>query len=215
MSTASGSTTVNAFQQIDQLRQQAEKCGNEHQDLLRQAQQRLDERNAALKQLSDIATQAASGSQVITGISTPVNTSVTGPKRGRPAGSTKATTAAKPATNGTATTGRRGRRIEGNETSLKAAVWEVLDRKPSTYKQYLPDYPTGASGLKVAEIHEIISREGKWKSTAANITTQIQQHVYNLKGEGKVIRNDDKRYLIVDGAELNGPKLDDNGKPIA
>lgn len=92
----------------------------------------------------------------------------------------------------------------GQDTSLRKEIWAVLDREPSSYKQYLPDYPDGAVGLKISELKEIIEQEGKWTSKAENISPQIQGHLHDLKKDGKIHRNEeDRRYFIVEGATLS------------
>jgi hypothetical protein len=110
------------------------------------------------------------------------------------------------------------KRNYGSELSLRKAIWDVLDREPETYKQYLSEYPDDAVGLRVSEMKEIIEKEGKFRSSSKNISPMIQQQVGNFKKEGKIARGDDRRYFIVDGAELDGPALstasadeDDNG----
>ena len=100
--------------------------------------------------------------------------------------------AAKPAPDG---------RMYGQETSLRKEIWGVLDRDPSTYKQYIADYPDDAVGLKVSELRTIIEKEAKWQSSSTNISPQIQQHLYAFRDAGKVDRDDtQKRYYIVEGA---------------
>lgn len=102
-----------------------------------------------------------------------------------------------------------------NEIKLPAAVWDALDRDPTKYKGLVDGYPEGAVGLKVSEIKEVIEHEKKWVSSSDNPSPQIQQVVGNLRHEGKLARNDeDKRYFIVDGADLDGPPLNEDGSPM-
>lgn len=89
-----------------------------------------------------------------------------------------------------------------NPVGLKQTIWEVLDRSPKEWAKILDDFPADAEGLQISEIKEIIEKEGKWKSSSENISTQLSSHLFNLKGEGLIARGTDSRYYIVDGAEL-------------
>jgi hypothetical protein len=108
-----------------------------------------------------------------------------------------------------------GTRNYSNESSLFETVWDALDRLPATYKAAIPAYPDDANGLGIAEMKKLIEHEGKYKSTATNISPMLQQNVGILRHEGKVGRSDDKRYWIVDGAELYGPPLNDDGTAMS
>jgi hypothetical protein len=103
-----------------------------------------------------------------------------------------------------------------NDTSLPETVWDVLDREPGEYKSLIENYPDeGAVGLKVAEIKDVIELEKKWVSSSPNISPMIQSVVGDLRYEGKLARNeDDRRYYIIDGAELYGSPLNADGTPM-
>lgn len=100
---------------------------------------------------------------------------------------------------------RLGRRNYGNSKTLRETCWEILERDPSTYSEYIPDYPENATGLKISELKTIIEEEGEWVSSSSDIGIQIQNALYNLKNkEGKLHRNDeDRRYYIIEGKNLN------------
>lgn len=89
-----------------------------------------------------------------------------------------------------------------NEISLKEAIWDVLDRSPKEWQKSIPDFPSDAEGLKISEIKELIEKEGKWVSSASDISPQLQSHIYNLKNAGKVTRGEGGRYYINEGASL-------------
>lgn len=107
--------------------------------------------------------------------------------------------------------------------SLLAAVWDVLDRDQDTYnsvvdattkKLVIQEKISDFIGLKVSEIKDIILAEKKWTSDSTSIAQQIQQAIYKLKYEGKISRGDNRRYFIVDGAEFDGPPLNEDGSPM-
>jgi hypothetical protein len=75
-----------------------------------------------------------------------------------------------------------------NEISLVEAVWRVLDRKEH------------AEGLKVGEIVDVIEKEKIWESSSDDISNMVQGAVYKLKEKGKVVRGDNRRYYIPEGA---------------
>jgi hypothetical protein len=75
-----------------------------------------------------------------------------------------------------------------NEISLVEAVWRVLDRKEH------------AEGLKVGEIVDVIEKEKIWESSSEDISNMVQGAVYKLKEKGKVVRGDNRRYYIPEGA---------------
>jgi hypothetical protein len=175
---------------------------------------------ALSKEVHALASSSSKNSDTTVAATTSATTK-TG-RRGRPPGSVnknKATTSA------TTKTGRRGRppgsvnknkavnankvsaseRNYSNEMSLRAAVWDVMDRKPAEWRKILgDDLPADVTGLKVSDIKNIIEAEKKWTSSSENISPQVQQAVYTLKNDGKVSRGDDKRYSIVKGAKLDG-----------
>lgn len=136
-----------------------------------------------------------------------------GPRPSSPALAKKTSgTAAKPApAKGGGTT-----RNYDNDTSLPETIWEVLDREPQEYLTVIPEYPDAtAVGLKVSEIKDVIEAEKKWVSSSPNISPMIQSAVGDLRYEGKLARNeDDRRYYIIDGAELYGPPLNTDGSPM-
>lgn len=112
----------------------------------------------------------------------------------------------------------------GQQFSLPEVLWSALDRDPSTYKTILnpvtrkhifTDYPDNAVGLKISEIREIIKAERKWRSSSNDITPQLQQALGKLRYEGKISRNqEDRRYFVVEGAELYGPPINEDGSPM-
>lgn len=77
-----------------------------------------------------------------------------------------------------------------NELSLRETIWQILDR------------PENGAGLKVSEIVDIIEKEGVWKSSSPDISNMVQGQVYKLKAEGRLVRGDEKRYYIPEGATL-------------
>lgn len=91
-----------------------------------------------------------------------------------------------------------------NETPLRAVIWEILSRDTKDLQKKLPQMSADAKGLKVSEIKQIIEDEGSWTSTSENINPQIQQHVYKLQKEKKLVRhNETHRYEIAKGATLD------------
>lgn len=220
-------TEADLMEQAQQLQQEAAQDEQEYRELMAQAQQKWAERNEKLGQVADLFKQAAEQEPEME----PVNGATRAPAPARKPAPQPARPAAKrpapapqparkpvparpaataPAKKGAAAPAARKAKVEphernyGQDTSLRKEIWAVLDREPASYKQYLPDYPDGAAGLKVSEIKEIIEKEGKWKSTSENISPQIQGHLYKLKEEGKIHRNEeDRRYYIVAGAVLD------------
>lgn len=90
-----------------------------------------------------------------------------------------------------------------NKISLREAIWKVLDMGPDGWAKHLPDLPADAEGLKAAEIREMIAATKIWESASGDITSQVQQHLHNLmRKENKIARGDDRRYYIIEGAEL-------------
>lgn len=113
-------------------------------------------------------------------------------RRGRPKGSKNKSSSVKP-----------NERNYDNKISLREAIWQVLDQGPEQWAKHLPDLPEDAEGLKVSEIREIIDLTKIWESSSDNISNQVQQHLYKLnKMEKKIARGKDRRYYIVEGAEL-------------
>lgn len=117
----------------------------------------------------------------------------TGKRRGRKPNSAKAVTgdSVKP-----------NERNYTNDISLREAIWQVLDMGPKKWAELLPELPADVEGLKVTEIYNIIQSQGLWKSNADSFNTQLSTHLSGLKSDGKVARGADRRYYIVEGAEL-------------
>lgn len=223
-------TDVDLMEQARQLQDEAAIDLDEYRQLLQQANEKLAEANDKKKQAAELLIQSAEmvptdvpmngtpakasprparpGTAAVRPAPTPKRpavASVVRPAAAKPAA--KPIPARKPAA---AAPVERKAKVEphernyGQETSLRKEIWSVLDRDPASYKQYLPDYPDEAVGLKVSEVKEIIEREGKWTSKAEDISPQIQGHLHDLKKDGKIHRNDvDRRYFIVEGATLS------------
>jgi len=140
-----------------------------------------------------------------------------GKKPGRPKGSGKGTKAAKNknAAGQPKNASRKKRPPRGdNEKTLREVVWEVHSKSPRQWKKVVPTIPDDAKGLKAVECAKIIESQGLWKSAQGEVGNQISGHYMNFRKEGKMRRGDQFRYEIVPGAELDGPSLDDHGKPI-
>ncbi len=102
-----------------------------------------------------------------------------------------------------------------NEMSLTEAVWDVLERDVKSIQTVIKDYPKDAVGLKIPEIRDIIQQEKKWSSSSENISPQVTQQVAVLRHEGKLARDEEnRRYYIIQNADLYGPPLGANGKPL-
>jgi hypothetical protein len=220
MATATA-TDRTVFEQIEELRQEAEGFETEARDKMGEAQAAMEKRNDALKRMGELAATASEETVQFEGNATPSTTTVNAPKKKGVTGA-----APKPIPKHASAPAKKtvpgkklakvapGQRNYDNEMSLPQAIWDVLDRKSNTYKKYIPDYPDGADGLKVSEIKDVIEAEKKWVSSSENISPQIQQVVGKLREDGKLARSEDRRYFIVKGATLDGPELDAHGKPI-
>lgn len=117
------------------------------------------------------------------------------PPKNRPTGTAPAavpaaatTTPAAPAAAAPVTPVKPTERNYDNEMSLVQAVYEILDRKEN------------AEGLKVTDIVKTIKEEGKWVSSSDNINNQVQGAVYTLKDAGKLVRGDERKYYVPEGA---------------
>jgi hypothetical protein len=106
-----------------------------------------------------------------------------------------------------------------SDFSLSEVVWGILDRDPNSYLQVkdaagnpvIPDYPMGkAMGLSPSEIRAILDAEGKWVSNSKSLNNQIQGVLSEFRHEGKIVR-DAGRYYVLNGAELFGPPLNEDG----
>jgi len=209
MSTA---TATDVGKQISDLLAEANQLEHEGQEKLNAAKEKF----AAIR---DLANQHSGDYQVgSNGSSSVASPAAPRPKtaRTRPAASTAVAPAKKktksknaPAAKGKGRKNvRRSGKVDpadrnyGNEISLKAAIWQVLEMGPEAWEKILPDFPADAEGLKVSEVKEIIEAKKIWESSSENISPQIQQHLYNFKKAKKVARGDDRRYYIVEGAEL-------------
>jgi hypothetical protein len=98
-----------------------------------------------------------------------------------------------------------------NELTLKQAIWDALDRDKWPT---LEDIPSDATGLRAGELKTLLDQEGKWTSKSADPGNQISGAIGVFRTAGKIARGDGQRYYIVAGAEIDGPDLDDNGKPV-
>lgn len=121
-------------------------------------------------------------------------------RRGRPKGSKNKTSNVDVAKTNVV---KPNERNYDNKISLREAIWQVLDQGPDEWAKHIPDLPEDAEGLKVSEIREIIDMTKIWESSSDNISNQVQQHLFKLsKVEKKIARGKDRRYYIVEGAEL-------------
>ncbi len=109
---------------------------------------------------------------------------------------------------------QRGARGGENEKTLREVIWDLHSQSPRQWKKVIPDIPNDAKGLKAVECAKIIDTLGLWKSPTGEVSNQISGHYMNFRKEGKMRRGDQVRYEIVPGATLDGPSLDENGKPI-
>lgn len=203
-------TEKSLFEQIEELRQEAESHQADADSKMNEVKEAMTHRNEVLAKLSEFLKEAAEEPLQLKEASangTPALKKIgLTPKHGKgKPGRPKKVVAGKVAPT---------QRNYDNAMSLTEAIWDVLDRDtPATYKKVIPDYADDTVGLKVSEIKDIIEAEKKWQSSAENISPQIQQHVGNLRHEGKLARGENRRYFIVDSADLFGPPLDANGKP--
>jgi hypothetical protein len=112
----------------------------------------------------------------------------------------------------TAAPAKEGAAADGNEISLKKAIWLALDRE----KWPMLKLPESADGdLTVGEIYDVIVHDKLWKSGKnEKFTNQISTEIQKLRKEGKVARGENLRYYVVKGATFDGPSLDEDGKPI-
>ena len=94
-----------------------------------------------------------------------------------------------------------------NDSPLREVVWNVTSAHQKNWAKHNPERPENAVGYKVSELVAIIKGENLWESSSDEISQQVQNQIYRLKDEGKMVRGEDKRYSIAKGAELNGPKL--------
>lgn len=177
--------------QMRMLQDEAETDMQECYTLLAQAKEKKDKHDEKLRQLAQLATKA---------VETPFQLSPTAnlaaPPQSNPAPAAKKGPAKK------TKTGKSGR-INGQNTTLRKEIWDITGRSASAHRQYFPEYPAGASGLKAAEIEIVINKEGKWKSSSEDIYGQIQTCLGILKKDGKIKRDpEDRRYTHVAGATL-------------
>ena len=220
MKTVAKGGLVGCFSQIEQLRQQAHEEIQEYQKLLHQAQ-------GTLQKLAEVASQTSVHmGETELEVAAPKRrgrkpgTKMKG-RRGRPpkaAGAVTATAKRRgrpPKAAGATAVKANGKKLgrprkngaggENGDVSLKRAIWNVLERDAAANKRFIPDYPADAKGLKVAEIKEVIEKEGKWTTKSKSFAAQIQNAVYRLCDEKKAKRNDeDRRYYIVKGAQYDG-----------
>ncbi len=222
MKTALKGDLVGCFSQIEELRQQAHEEIQEYQKLLHQAQ-------GTLQKLAEVASKTSvhMGEAADLEVTVPKRrgrkpgTKMKGrrgrpPKastvvkagakrRGRPPKAASATAAVKANGKKLGRPKKNGSAGENGDVSLKRAIWDVLERDSAANKRFIPDYPADAKGLKVAEIKEVIEKEGKWTTKSKSFAAQIQNAVYRLCDEKKAKRNDeDRRYYIVKGAQYDG-----------
>jgi hypothetical protein len=205
VTSTSPATSVDFLGKIDQLRGQAESQGNEYQNLLNLANQKLAERNQTLLQIGEVAKSAAETtlpanitpvlSATVAAVTPVVPSQSLVPRQKRTytkrSDAQKAASASVPAS-----TGKRGR-PSANALSLKDTIFEVLSRNPAQYKKILPEYPANETGLKVPEIKDIIEKEKSWVSSSKQLGTLVQQALYKLVEEGKAERAENRRYSLV------------------
>jgi hypothetical protein len=75
-----------------------------------------------------------------------------------------------------------------NQKSLKQVIWDILNR------------PANANGLKTSEVLKIIETEGNW-TTTGDMSSMIATQMNSLKGDGCVVRSEEKKYYIPEGAQ--------------
>ena len=109
---------------------------------------------------------------------------------------------------------KRGSPRGENEKTLREVIWEIHSQGPKQWKKWIPEIPDDAKGLKAVECARIIDSSGVWKSPTGEVSNQISGHFMNFRKEGKMRKGDNFRYEIVPGAELDGPKLNQDGNPI-
>jgi hypothetical protein len=227
MAAKTAPATQTVWDQINDLRQEASDLENEAREKIEEGNAKMAERNTKIEQMQQLLAEASGGTAPTANGPTPKNAAGPTPKHAAgptprkaggpapkhaaaaPAPKTKPTAAEKPKAK---TKGGNTGRMYGQGITMPEAVWDAIDRDPATYKTILPEYPEGASGLKVSEIRDVIEKEGKRQSSAENISPMIQQIVGDLRYEGKLGRDEDtKRYWAVAGAELYGPPLNADG----
>lgn len=201
MNTATQLSTTSLFEQIDAFRLEAEQLGAEAHDLFSQYQAKVAERQQALLKMAEAATQAANENGTAAP-NLPVRAAAVPAKPKAAAVPAKGRAAAVPAKPKSKPAPAAGGRMYGQEVSLKKTIWNILSRSNSINRKFCPDIPTTAVGLKIGEINTIIKSEGVWKSSAENITSQIQGHLYKLRDENQVIARDEetRRYYAIEGA---------------
>lgn len=192
------------FDEIGELTKRAAEISEQKRQLMSELESLEQERSETLKRIADVATSASESMD--DSVEATTNSTVLKPKRGRPSEKDKQTQ--------TKGDGRGRRALGKGGMPLKRVIWDILSRQPSSWRNDIPDLPPKVTGLKVDEIRMIIEKEGTWSSTSATAGQQVQHNLYALKNDGKVFRSDDRRYSIVDGAEYDGPKLDEDGNPV-
>lgn len=211
---ASSAVQSDLLDQIEELRGQVTIEEAEARKSLSEYQGHLAKRKETLERMAELAKKAADAEPNFDMNGAAPHAAAPAPKHrgGRPAKAAKGVAAKHKPTKGAK---GRGGRMYGQGKSLPMVVWEILDRKPSALRKLLPDMPKDAVGLRIVEIRDVISMEGEWKSSSENIAPQIQQALKKFSEQGKVARDEDqKRWFIVEGAELDGPSLDEDGNPI-
>jgi hypothetical protein len=219
------------FQELADLQQLANDYDDDVRSKLTEARKSLDERNAVLSRIKELTEQAMSttveqelaktpsmpkpaaalpkkkGGTVSAGV-TPKTKQVMNPAIQKRQGSAAVAPKVQPVA-------KKDQSFE-QEITLPEAVWDALDRDIMSYASIVEGYePDDYGGLKTSEIKEVLDHEKKWVSSSPNPSSQIQQTIGELRHEGKLARNEaTKRYYIVDGAELYGPPLNVDGKPM-
>lgn len=98
-----------------------------------------------------------------------------------PAAKEAKTAGAKPETKGS-----------GEYMGLKEVIWGILDR------------PENVDGLMLADLVNVIKKEGKYKTTSSDIKNMVYQTLYKMRGTDSVVRDpESKKFYIPEGATLS------------
>ncbi|CAE7860196.1 folD [Symbiodinium microadriaticum] len=184
MTTATVSTE--SLQQIGELKERAEELTATYQA----------EFGEIMQQISAIAT----GEQVAATSAPATAPTATSPAPKRGGGKkTASTPSSKKKTTGKKSSGpvKPENRNYDNDMSLKEAVFDVLDRE--NWKGIL-DKEDGDVALSAGEVKKVIETEQKWVSSAADITSQLQGALRDLRKMNLVVW-ENKKYYVPEGAE--------------
>ena len=195
--TATAVPSTEALQQIGELQQRATELKSNFETEYGQIMQQI----GALATGEQVASAPASSGpqpkrrpQVAP---TTATATTVAPKRG---GKRTASTPSKKGGKGaTASAGpvKPGDRNYSNDMSLKEAVFDALDRQ--NWNGIL-DLPKETFSLSAGEVKQVIEKEGKWVSSSADITSQLQGALRDLRKMGLVVW-ENKRYYVPEGAE--------------